>query len=162
MRQSPGASVLSCVVCEALLRQSPVSIIVWCCLRTLRTPPFVFYSCRVPAMAESNLATTFLPFVGLIKKSSIGLCITVTPFNCLEVTLSWEIIHFKIIAKLNMKMTILYSARSNLQPELRENQKNITDASERRERRINFERLVSKLKDAFSKLVQQNGLFGFR
>ena len=56
----------------------------------------------------------------------------------------------------------LFNARSNLQSELRNIHKEITDAIDHQDRRVKFERLVSKLKEVFSKLVQKNEeLFDF-
>ena len=54
------------------------------------------------------------------------------------------------------KLKKLFNARSNLESELRNIHKDITDAIDRQDRRVINERLVSKLKDVFSKLVQKN------
>ena len=53
-------------------------------------------------------------------------------------------------------MKKLFNARSNLESELWYINKDITDAIDRQDRRNKVERLVSKLKDVFSKLVQKN------
>ena len=53
------------------------------------------------------------------------------------------------------KLKKLFNARSNLESELCNIHKDITDAIDRQDRRVKFERLVSKLKDVFSKLVQK-------
>ena len=52
------------------------------------------------------------------------------------------------------KLKKVFNARSNLESELRFIHKEITDAIDRKDRRVKIERLVSKLKDVFSKLVQ--------
>ena len=54
------------------------------------------------------------------------------------------------------KLKKLFNARSNLESELRNIHKDITDAIDRQDRRVKVERLVSKLKDVFSKLVEKN------
>ena len=54
------------------------------------------------------------------------------------------------------KMKKLFNARSNLESELCNIHKDITDAIDRQDRRVKIERLVSKLKEVFSKLVQKN------
>ena len=54
------------------------------------------------------------------------------------------------------KLKKLFNARSNLESELRNIHKDITDAIDRLDRKVKVERLVSKLKDVFSKLVQKN------
>ena len=54
------------------------------------------------------------------------------------------------------KLKKLFNARSNLESELCNIHKDITDAIDRQDRRVKVERLVSKLKDVFSKLVQKN------
>ena len=54
------------------------------------------------------------------------------------------------------KLKKLLNARSNLESELCNIHKDITDAIDRRDRKVKVERLVSKLKDVFSKLVQKN------
>ena len=48
------------------------------------------------------------------------------------------------------------NARSNLESELRNIHKDITDVIDRQDRRVKVDRLVSKLKDVFSKLVEKN------
>ena len=53
-------------------------------------------------------------------------------------------------------MKKLFDARSNLESELCTIHKDITDAIDRQDRRVEVERLVSKFKDVFSKLVQKN------
>ena len=60
------------------------------------------------------------------------------------------------MAEQHEKLKKLFNARSNLESELRNIHKNITDAIDRQDRRVKIERLVSKLKDVFSKLVQKN------
>ena len=74
----------------------------------------------------------------------------------LELTLNCEISHFKIMAEQQEKLKKLFNARSNLESELCNIHKDITDAIDRQDRRVKVERLVSKLKDVFSKLVQKN------
>ena len=54
------------------------------------------------------------------------------------------------------KLKKLFNARSNLESELYNIHKDITDAIDRQDRRVKVERLVSKLKDVFSKLVEKN------
>ena len=54
------------------------------------------------------------------------------------------------------KLKKLFNARSNQESELCNIHKDITDAIDRQDRRVKVERLVSKLKDVFSKLVQKN------
>ena len=49
------------------------------------------------------------------------------------------------------KLKKLFNARSNLESELRNNHKDITAAIDCQDRRVKFERLVSKLKDVFIK-----------
>ena len=53
-------------------------------------------------------------------------------------------------------MKKLFNARSNLESELCNIHKDITDAIDCQDRRVKVERLVSKLKDVFSKLVQKS------
>ena len=53
-------------------------------------------------------------------------------------------------------MKKLFNARYNLEYELRNIHKDITDAIDRQDSRFKVERLASKLKDVFSKLVQRN------
>ena len=60
------------------------------------------------------------------------------------------------MAEQQEKLKKLLNARSNLESELCNIHKDITDAVDRQDRRIKFERLVSKLKDVFSKLVEKN------
>ena len=60
------------------------------------------------------------------------------------------------MAEQHEKLKKLFNARSNLESELRNIHKNITDAIDCQDRRVKTERLVSKLKDVFSKLVQKN------
>ena len=54
------------------------------------------------------------------------------------------------------KLKKLFNERSNLKIELHNKYKDITDAIDQQDRRFKVERLVSKLKDFFSKLVQKN------
>ena len=54
------------------------------------------------------------------------------------------------------KLKKLFNAGSNLESELRNIHKDITNAIDRQNRRVKVERLVSKLKDVFSKLVPKN------
>ena len=54
------------------------------------------------------------------------------------------------------KLKKLFNTRSNLESELCNIHWNITDAIDRQNRRVKVERLVSKLKDVFSKLVEKN------
>ena len=60
------------------------------------------------------------------------------------------------MAEQQEKLKKLFNARSNLESELCNIHKDITDAINRQDRRVKLERLVSKLKDVFSKLVQKN------
>ena len=60
------------------------------------------------------------------------------------------------MAEQHEKLKKLFKARSNLESELRNIHKDITDAIDRQDRRVKVDRLVSKLKDIFSKLVQKN------
>ena len=60
------------------------------------------------------------------------------------------------MAEQQEKLKKLFNARSNLESELCNIHKDITDAIDRQDRRVKVERLVSKLKDVFSKLVQKN------
>ena len=60
------------------------------------------------------------------------------------------------MAEQQEKLKKLFNARSNLESELRNIHKHITDAIDRQDRRVKVERLVSKLKDVFSKLVEKN------
>ena len=60
------------------------------------------------------------------------------------------------MAEQQEKLKKLFNARSNLESELCNIHKDITDAVDRQDRRVKVERLVSKLKDVFSKLVQKN------
>ena len=60
------------------------------------------------------------------------------------------------MAEQQEKLKKPFNARSNLESELRNINKDITDAIDRQDRRVKVERLVSKLKDVFSKLVQKN------
>ena len=60
------------------------------------------------------------------------------------------------MAEQHEKLKKLFNARSNLESELCNIHKDITDAIDRQDRRAKVERLVSKLKDDFSKLVQKN------
>ena len=54
------------------------------------------------------------------------------------------------------KLKKLFNARSNLESELCNIHNYITDAIDRQDRRVKVERVVSKLEDVFSKLVQKN------
>ena len=54
------------------------------------------------------------------------------------------------------KLKKLFNARSNLESELRKIHMDITDVIDRQDKKVKVERLVSKLKDVFSKLVQKN------
>ena len=54
------------------------------------------------------------------------------------------------------KLKKLFNARSTLESELCNIHEDITDAIDRQDRRVKGERLVYKLKDVFSKLVQKN------
>ena len=54
------------------------------------------------------------------------------------------------------KLKKLFNARSNLKSELRNIYKDIKDATDSQDRRVKVERLVSKLKDVFSKLLLKN------
>ena len=60
------------------------------------------------------------------------------------------------MAKQQEKLKKLFNSRSNLESELRNIHKDITDAIDRQDRRVKVDRLVSKLKDVFSKLVEKN------
>ena len=60
------------------------------------------------------------------------------------------------MAEQQEKLKKLFNARSNLESELRNIHKDITDAINCQDRRIKVERLISKLKVVFSKLVQKN------
>ena len=60
------------------------------------------------------------------------------------------------MAEQQEKSKKLFNARSNPVSELRNIHKDITNAMECQERKFKVERLVSKLKDVFSKLVQKN------
>ena len=60
------------------------------------------------------------------------------------------------MAERQEKLKKLFNARSNLESELCNIHKDITDAIDRQDRKVKVERLVSKLKDIFSKLVQKN------
>ena len=54
------------------------------------------------------------------------------------------------------KLKKVFNARSNLESELCNIHKDITDAIDLQGRRVKVNRLVSKLKDVFSKMVQKN------
>ena len=60
------------------------------------------------------------------------------------------------MAEQQEKLKKLFNARSNLESELCNIHKDNTDAIDRQDRRVKIERLVSKLKDVFSKLAQKN------
>ena len=60
------------------------------------------------------------------------------------------------MAEQQEKLNKLFNARSSLESELQNLHKGITDAIDRQDRRVKVERLVSKLKDVFSKLMQKN------
>ena len=60
------------------------------------------------------------------------------------------------MAEQQEKLKKFFNARTNLDSELRNTNKDITDAIDRQDRRVKVERLVSNLKDVFSKLVQKN------
>ena len=53
------------------------------------------------------------------------------------------------MAEQQEKLKKLFNARSNLESELCNIHKDITDAIDRQDRRVKVERLVSKLKDVF-------------
>ena len=63
------------------------------------------------------------------------------------------------MAESQQKMKKLFSARSNLESELLKIHRDISDAIERQDRRVKFERFASKLKNAFCKLAQKNEEF---
>ena len=54
------------------------------------------------------------------------------------------------------KLIELFNAKSNLASEFCNIHKDITDAIDRQDRRVKVQRLICKLKDIFSKLVQKN------
>ena len=54
------------------------------------------------------------------------------------------------------KLKKLYNARSNLESELPDIHKDITDDIDWQDRMVRVERLLSKLKDVFNKPVQNN------
>ena len=60
------------------------------------------------------------------------------------------------MAEQQEKLKKLFNARSSLESDLCNFHKDITDAMDRQDRKVKVERLVSKLKDVFSKLVQKN------
>ena len=60
------------------------------------------------------------------------------------------------MAEQQEKLKKLFNARSNLESDLCNIHKDITDAIDCQDRRVKVERLVSKLKDVFSELVQKN------
>ena len=60
------------------------------------------------------------------------------------------------MAEQQEKLKKLFNARSNLESEFCNVHMDITDALDRQDRRVKVERLVSQLKDVFSKLVQKN------
>ena len=60
------------------------------------------------------------------------------------------------MAEQHEQLKKLFNARFNLESELRNIHKDITDAIDCQDRRVKNERLVSKLKDVFSKLVKRN------
>ena len=60
------------------------------------------------------------------------------------------------MAEQQKKLKKFFNARSNLESELCKIHKDITDAIDRQDRRVKVERLVSKLKDVFSKLAEKN------
>ena len=60
------------------------------------------------------------------------------------------------MAEWQEKLKKLFNARSNLESELSNIHKDITDAIDRQDRRVKVERSVSKLKDIFNKLMQKN------
>ena len=60
------------------------------------------------------------------------------------------------MAEQQEKLKNLFNARSNLESDLYNIHKDITDTIDRQDRRVKVERLVSKLKDVFSKLVRKN------
>ena len=60
------------------------------------------------------------------------------------------------MAEQQEKLKNLFNARSNLESELCNIHKDITDAIDRQDRRVKVERLVSMSKDIFSKLVEKN------
>ena len=59
------------------------------------------------------------------------------------------------MAEQQEKLKKLFNARSNLESELSNIDKDTTDAIDRQDRRVKVERLISKLKVVFSKLVQK-------
>ena len=59
------------------------------------------------------------------------------------------------MAEQQEKLKKLFNARSNLESELRNIQKDITDAIDSHDTRFKVERLVPKLKHVFSKLVKK-------
>ena len=60
------------------------------------------------------------------------------------------------MAEQQEKLKKLFNARSNLESELRNIHKDITYAIDCQDRRVKVERLISKLKNVFNKLVQKN------
>ena len=60
------------------------------------------------------------------------------------------------MAEQQEKLKKLFNARSNLESELCNIHRDITDAIDSQGRRVKVKRLVSKLKDVISKLVQKN------
>ena len=60
------------------------------------------------------------------------------------------------MAEQEEKLKKLYSARPNLESEMCNLHMDINDAVDQRDRKVKIERLVSKMKDVFSKLVLKN------
>ena len=60
------------------------------------------------------------------------------------------------MAEQQEKLKKLYLAKSNLESELQNIRRDMTDAINWQDKRVKVERLVSKLKDVFSKLLQKN------
>ena len=60
------------------------------------------------------------------------------------------------MAEQQEKLKKLFNARFNLKSELRNIHRDITDAIYRQDRRVKAERLLCKMKDVFSKLLQKN------
>ena len=143
-------SVLRSLPCNPTPVVSPFSLALL--TRTSDALTFVNHFRRVLCYS----ATSLLLFGGLIiRLPSIEFCITLIPITCLEVSLNWEISNFKIMAEYQEKLKKLFIVRSNLKSELRNIHKDITDAIDWQDRRVKVKRLVSKLKDAFFRMIQE-------
>ena len=116
-----------------------------------RRPKFLSHPFRCPSPAFLTALSSFLfrraPFARLFCPVRFSSCFV-------QPALPRRLLVFMFSLTMQDKMRKLCNARSNLESELRNIHKDNTDTLNRQDRRNNIERLVSKLKNLFSKLLK--------